>query len=76
MVRLRRLRQRQNRRRICAPHRIHRRVCCIDQRVLRLGTDHLVYAVINVTGETASYDVTIKIKEAPKEVKPSGGSKI
>jgi hypothetical protein len=41
-----------------------------------LGTDHLAYAVINATGETATYDVTINIKEAPKDAKPSGGSKI
>ncbi|MGD1213214.1 MAG: SapC family protein [Candidatus Acidiferrales bacterium] len=41
-----------------------------------LGTDHLVYVVTNATGEVASYDVTINIKEAPAQVKPSGGSKI
>ena len=41
-----------------------------------VGTDHLVYEVTNPTGEVATYDVTINIKEAPAQVKPSGGSKI
>jgi hypothetical protein len=41
-----------------------------------VGTDHLVYAVINPTGEVASHDVTINIKKAPKDAKPSGGSRI
>jgi len=41
-----------------------------------VGTDHLVYEVANPTGEVATYDVTINIKEAPAQVKPPGGSKI
>lgn len=41
-----------------------------------VGGDHLVYLVTNPTGEMATYDVTITIKEAPEQVKPSGGSKI
>ncbi|MGD1213208.1 MAG: hypothetical protein ABR973_17995, partial [Candidatus Acidiferrales bacterium] len=52
------------------------RVVFYQARGGALGTDHLVYAVTNATGEVASYDVTINIKEAPKEAKPSGGSKI
>ncbi len=41
-----------------------------------VGTDHLVYEVTNPTGQAATYDVTINIKEAPAPVKPPGGSKI
>ncbi len=41
-----------------------------------VGTDHLVYEVTNPTGQVATYDVTINIKEAPAPVKPPGGSKI
>jgi hypothetical protein len=52
------------------------RVVFYQARAGTLGTDHLVYAVTNPTGEVATYNVTIKIKEAPKEVKPSGESKI
>jgi hypothetical protein len=52
------------------------RVVFYQARAGTLGTDHLVYAVINATDETATYDVTINIKEAPAQVKPSGGSKI
>ena len=52
------------------------RVVFYQARGGALGTDHLVYVVTNATGEVASYDVTINIKEAPAQVKPSGGSKI
>ena len=52
------------------------RIVFYQARAGTFGTDHLVYAVINATGAAATYDVTINIKEAPKEVKPSGGSKI
>ncbi len=41
-----------------------------------VGSDHLVYLVTNPTGEMATYDVTINIKNPPEQVKPSGGSKI
>lgn len=41
-----------------------------------VGTDHVVYEVTTSTGEVATYDVTIAIKEAPEKVKPSGGSRI
>ena len=40
------------------------------------GSDHLVYEVTNPTGEVGTYDVTITIKDAPEQVKPSSGSKI
>jgi hypothetical protein len=29
------------------------------------GSDHLVYEVMNLTGEVGTYDVTITIEEAP-----------
>jgi hypothetical protein len=45
-------------------------------RVSATGSDHLVYEVTNPTGEAATYDVTITIREAPLQVKPSAGSKI
>jgi hypothetical protein len=40
------------------------------------GSDHLVYEVTNPTGEVGTFDVTIKIKNPPEQVKPSSGSKI
>jgi hypothetical protein len=40
------------------------------------GSDHLVYEVANPTGEVGTYDVGINIKEAPEQIKLSGGSKI
>ena len=40
-----------------------------------VGADHLVYEVTNPTGERGTYDVTISIKEAPEQVKPSAPNK-
>lgn len=51
-------------------------VVSYQARVGTTGSDHLVYTVANPTGEVASYDVAITIKEAAEQVKPSGGSKI
>ncbi len=52
------------------------RVVFYQARAGAVGTDHLVYAITNPTSAVATYDVTINIKEAPKDAKPSGGSKI
>ncbi len=41
-----------------------------------VGSDHLVYLVTNPTGEMATYDVTINIKEAPKPSLPGKDQKI
>jgi len=40
------------------------------------GTDHLSYKVMNEAGEVATFDVTITIKEAPRQPAPPMGSKI
>src|SRR5271169_6888936 len=47
-----------------------------EARIGTTGTDHLVYEVTNPTGEVATYDVTINIKNPPEQRKPSSGSRI
>jgi hypothetical protein len=45
-------------------------------RVGATGSEHVIYEVTNPTGEVGTYDVTITIKEAPNQIRPSGGSKV
>jgi hypothetical protein len=41
-----------------------------------VGTDHVVYEVTTSTGEVATYDVTITIKEGPKPASPGKDQRI
>jgi hypothetical protein len=50
----------------CPGLKMPAQVVFYQARAGAIGTDHLVYLVANPTGEVGSYDVTIKIKEAPK----------
>jgi hypothetical protein len=59
----------------CPGLKIPAQVVFYQARAGATGSDHLVYEVTNPTGEVGTYDVTIKIKEAPEQIKPSGGSK-
>jgi len=60
----------------CPGLKIPAQVVFYQARVGATGGDHLVYEVLNSTGEVGSYDVSINIKKAPEQVKPLGGSKI
>ena len=60
----------------CPALKIPAQVVFYQARPGATGTDHLAYEVTTPTGEVGTYDVTVKIKEAPEQVKPSGGSKI
>jgi hypothetical protein len=60
----------------CPRLKISAQVAFYQARTGATGSDHLVYEVTNPTGEVGTYDVTINIKEAPKPIRPSGGSKI
>jgi hypothetical protein len=60
----------------CPGMKIPAQVVFYQARAGATGSDHLVYEVTTPTGEVGTYDVTIKIKQAPEQIKPSGGSRI
>jgi hypothetical protein len=51
-------------------------VAFYQARAGAVGSDHLVYLVTNPTGEMATYDVTITIREAPKPSPPGKDQRI
>jgi hypothetical protein len=60
----------------CPGLKIPAQVVSYQARAGAAGNDHIVYEVTDFNGEVGTYDVTIKIKEAPEQVRPPGGSKI
>ena len=60
----------------CPGLKIPAQVVFYQARAGATGRDHIVYEVTDFNGEVGTYDVTIKIKEAPEQVRPPGGSKI
>ena len=60
----------------CPSLKIPAQVVFYQARAGATGSDHIVYEVTDFNGEVGTYDVTIKIKEAPEQVRPPGGSKI
>jgi len=60
----------------CPGLKIPAQVVFYQARAGATGSDHIVYEVTDFNGEVGTYDVTIKIKEAPEQVRPPGGSKI
>ena len=60
----------------CPGLKIPAQVAFYQARAGATGSEHLVYEVTTSTGEVGTYDVTITIKDAPEQVKPSSGSRI
>jgi len=54
----------------CPELKIPAQVVFYQARAGSSGTDHLVYQVTNSAGEVGSYDITINIKESPKQGVP------
>jgi hypothetical protein len=60
----------------CPGLKIPAQVVFYQARAGATGNDHVVYEVTTSTGEMATYDVTITIKDAPKRSSPAKDQKI
>src|SRR5580700_8733470 len=54
----------------CQPFKTPAEVVFYQSRAAYVGQDHLIYEVTNANGEVANFDISIEVKEGPRQRRP------